>query len=94
MEQYKKEFIEFMVDSKVLKFGEGIVNLGTGLSKTIPSIKNFILAFNSLFTGASVQPSWKDSLRLRSPFLPDQSAGLYLHPQHRQQTLRDKALIP
>ena len=39
--------------SKVLKFGEEIVNLGTGLSKTIPSIKNFFLAFSSLFTGAS-----------------------------------------
>ena len=28
MEQYKKEFIEFMVDSNVLKFGEFTLNSG------------------------------------------------------------------
>ena len=28
MEQYKQEFIEFMVDSKVLKFGEFILKSG------------------------------------------------------------------
>ena len=38
--------------------------------------KSSNLILHSLFTGASVQPSWKDSLRVRSPFLPDQSVRL------------------
>ena len=35
MEQYKQEFIEFMVDSQVLKFGEFTLKSGRNYEKKI-----------------------------------------------------------
>ena len=51
MEQYKQEFIEFMVDSEVLKFGEFTLKIGRsshGTAEILP-FSDFIVLYHIEF---------------------------------------------
>ena len=59
MEQYKQEFIEFMVDSEVLKFGE--FTLKSGRKSPFPSVRGHCHSptrGRNLYGGSQLSPSF------------------------------------